>query len=131
MRRLAPLLLAGCTSYSGLWDLSRLTIGDESVDDAGFIEMNENGGSVMLWRYRYDAVAAEFIPDPDPTVYSISVDPDQLKGKDGFLQAYLIIDNATGDSAGTTLTVAEDRGQVLVLDDPAFLERGMTWELSR
>lgn len=122
--------LCGCTSYTGMWDMTEITIGDASVTDAGFIEMREGGGSIMLWRYRYDALAGAFFPDPDPSPLPIALNPDYLKGPEGQSQA--LIELGPEEFALANLVVARDRGSTLVLEDPEFmLGLGMTWELAR
>jgi hypothetical protein len=134
---LCTLLLTGCGyDLIGRWELTSLTVGEETIDDAGFLDLAEGSAArvfepnVYLVRYRLNDTGA-LVPDPSPEVRQASIDLDAVRDDDPDAALRLDFPGLTGDFT-TALKITERTPGQLLLDDPDFAGgAGMIWYLER
>ena len=130
-------LLIGCGyDLIGRWELTALTVGDETINDAGFLDLAEGSAArafdpnVYLSRYRVDTDGA-LVPDASPAVRSARVDLDAVREDSDSARVTLDFPG-TGADVPASLRIVEKTPGQLLLQDPDFLGGlGMEWYLER
>lgn len=131
------LTLAACGyDLVGRWEITALSIGQEVVEDAGFLDLVEQEadrgwqGQVYLVRYSYDSAARAFVPDPTPETRQASVDLTSLR--EGWSDTMgLDFPGVGGDLPAELLFVEHEPGSLLLEDADFAGGAGMTWRLVR
>lgn len=139
MRGWPLLLLAfGCNDLPGLWQIERLTVGDVTVDDAGFLDFQQKGaagsGTQVSWlvRYTWDAETGELVPDPTPDVQATLFNyRGYLDGEGTRLDVALHADPDGLEALPASFEVPKPEGRRLTLEDPDFEPGALIWELTR
>ena len=130
-------MLSGCTYGAvGRWEILAVNIGEDSVADAGFLDLigleadRIYETNIVLLRYAWDPVSGEFVPDATPDISSVSTNAEQLvKGETTLNMDFPLAD---GTTAATAMSILARTSDEMVLEDTAFAEgAGMTWLLSR
>jgi hypothetical protein len=120
---------------AGRWNVDRVTVGDESVTDAGFLDLGSNNNhdyvpAHFLLAYWYDVAAGEFVPDPTPEPIDVMTGAEALRdAEDPVLELpFPIADDLTEP---TFLPFPHQGGRSRLLEDPDFSGGKLVIELSR
>lgn len=100
-------LLGGCgLDVIGTWQIERASVGDAVVEDAGFIDVRNNGDvssglpQAVLLRYTWDPTEAAWAPDPTPFIQTAVFDVFAFQDDPG--TAVFRLEFPLDDTASTT-----------------------------